>query len=277
MMISAKILSLWGREVIIRARAQVPHVIIDTLTDEACFYYVLEGHSVLFTPTQKLEVLHKEGVSLQCGNYVGKFFASADEKIAEILIVKLDKNILKKIYLDDLPALFEKIKQNKANRHKEINNSFMLHRYVEGLLFYIENPHLAIEELLVLKIRELFILLANTDSSEAIQRIIDGLFQESNIVFKQIIERNIFTGLKLQELAHLCAMSVSTFKRRFKKEYGTSPHQYFFAKKMEQSKVLIENSDLPFFEIAEQCGFTEYSNFSAAFKKYFKAIPSSFR
>lgn len=277
MIIDVKKLRLWGHDVVIRAKAQTPHVVFDALEDEACFYYVMKGRSELYMPTQKIDILEEQGVSLKCGNYVGKFLTDSRSQEAEILIVKFTKDIVRRIYVDDLPALFEKVKRNKAKQSKVITNSRLLEDYVRGLLFYIDNPHLVVEELLILKIRELFILLANSDDSNTIQQLIENMFNDADFNFRNVIEKNYFSNLQLTELAHLCMMSLSSFKRKFKQEFGQPPHRFFLHKKLEKAQGLIKNTSLPLAEVSIQCGFTEYSNFSTAFKKKFEVSPREFR
>ena len=277
MIISVKRLSLWGHHIVIRAKAKTPYIIIDVLDDEACFYYVLEGKSDLYLPDKKVHIPEKQGVSLQCGNYISKFLSNSELPEAEILIVKFTKNTLKKIYLDDLPALFQKIRKGKTKQAEVVQNSVLLSEYVKSLLFYLDNPHLAIEELLILKIRELFILLANTNESHYIQELIENLFCDVDFNFRKIIEQNYYSNLKVEELAHLCMMSLSTFKRKFKQEFGKSPHKFLLQKRLEKSFDLIKNTSLPLSEISHLSGFKEYSNFCLAFKKQFNATPTHFR
>ena len=262
---------------VIRAKAGTPHTVFDTLKEEACFYYVMDGRSELHMPTKKIDIPSKQGVSLQCGNYIGKFFSEQDRTEAEILIIKFKKNILKQIYKEDTPPLFAKTRRNKEKHCKHITNSTLLEDYVRGLLFYIDNPQLAVEELLVMKIKELFILLANTDDSNIIHQLIDNLFSDVDFNFRQVIEQNYYSDLKLEELAHLCMMSLSTFKRKFKEEFKVSPHQLFLQKKLEKAKKLIINSSLTLSQISVECGFSEYSNFSAAFKKKYELSPRKFK
>lgn len=83
--------------------------------------------------------------------------------------------------------------------------------------------------------------------------------------------------MKLDELAHLSMMSLSSFKRKFKKEFGQSPHKFLLQKKIEKSIDLIKNTSLPLYKISIECGFKEYSNFSIAFKKEHGIPPSDFR
>ena len=277
MIVGVNKLKLWGQDVIIQAKVKSPHIVFDKLIDEACFYYILEGYSNLFMPTQHINIPKKEGVSLQCGHYIGKFTCKNPEDLAEIIVVKFSREVLQKIYVDDLPHLFQKIKKRKTTYFQQVNNSDMLMEYVKGLLFYINNPQLAIEELLILKIRELFILLANSDDSKKIQTLIENLFCDLDFQFKKVIEQYYYSNLNLEELAHLCRMSLSTFKRKFKKTFGVPPHQFMLGKKLEKSLELIKSTSLPLSEICLRSGFKEYSNFSIAFKKKYGTAPSTFR
>ena len=277
MVINFKKITLWDKEIIIKAKLKAPHVILDALENEACFYYILEGHSRLFLPYRQVDIPKKEGIAFQCGNYVSRMFGEEEETYAEVLVVKFPKEILRKIYSDDLPFLFQKIKKNKKKHFQKVQQSAILSDYVKSLLFYIENPHLAIEELLVLKIKELFIILANTDGSDKIQQLLESLFCETELSFRQLIEQNYSSNLKQEELAHMCMMSLSTFKRKFKKEFGQSPHSFFLNKKLEKAQSLIKNTSLSLLEISIECGFSEYSNFSTAFKKKHSVSPRQFR
>ena len=72
-------------------------------------------------------------------------------------------------------------------------------------------------------------------------------------------------------------MGLSTFERRFKKEFGESPHKFLHRKKLEKAMELIENTSLPLSVISRECGFQEYSNFSVAFKKVYQTSPREFR
>jgi len=49
----------------------------------------------------------------------------------------------------------------------------------------------------------------------------------------------VITGISLEELAFICNLSVSTFKRRFVDIYGMAPGKWFLQKKMEWAKELI--------------------------------------
>ena len=59
--------------------------------------------------------------------------------------------------------------------------------------------------------------------------------------FIQIIESNKLNKLTVKELSFLSNMSVSTFKREFKKHFHSSPSKWFQEKRLEHSACLLKN------------------------------------
>jgi AraC-like DNA-binding protein len=71
--------------------------------------------------------------------------------------------------------------------------------------------------------------------------------------------------------------SISKLKQLFVKMYGKTLYDYFNEKKMIMSKGLLENTDKNVSEIAYEFGFSNPSNFSAAFKRYYSVTPNEYR
>src|SRR5690606_21051032 len=152
----------------------------------------------------------------------------------QVIIVTFYPDILKRIYDRELPALFQKPKQLISNKSNEkISNDFLVEKYIEGLLFYFENPALVNEDILVLKLKEIILLLAQSQNAEAIQSVLSQLFKPMSYSFKQVIEANLFSQLTIDQLAELNNLSVSSFKREFAKLYNDSPGSYIRTKKLQ--------------------------------------------
>jgi AraC-like DNA-binding protein len=81
----------------------------------------------------------------------------------------------------------------------------------------------------------------------------------------------------MDQFALLCDMSLSTFKREFKKAYNSSPATYIRERKIEKAKALLTTTDLLIQEIGYNCGFQDLSTFSHTFQKVSGKSPSEFR
>lgn len=75
-------------------------------------------------------------------------------------------------------------------------------------------------------------------------------------------------------LSRVAAMSVTTLKNKFKRLYGNNLYEYFQKSRMHKAKILLQSKKYSIKEIGSQLGYSNLSNFAAAFKKEFKRLPS---
>ena len=90
---------------------------------------------------------------------------------------------------------------------------------------------------------------------------------------KRVVESNIYSNLTLDELAFLCHMSLSTFKRKFERLYGMSPMRWFHEKRMQQAAIMLRRQHRKASEIYGDLGYENLSSFVQAFKKEFGVTP----
>jgi AraC-like DNA-binding protein len=145
------------------------------------------------------------------------------------------------------------------------------------LLFYFDNPILITEDLLVIKLKEIILLLCQTKSAPLIQQVLSQLFSPTTYTFKQIIENNLYNPIRTFELAQMANLSLSSFKREFKKKYDDSPANYIRNKKLEKAAELLIISDERITDIVFDCGFNDLANFSTIFHQKYNQTPSNFR
>lgn len=79
-----------------------------------------------------------------------------------------------------------------------------------------------------------------------------------------------------EELAKVLDMSQRQLYRKLKAISGNTVHEFIIKVKMNQAEELLRNSDLNVSQIAYQLGFSEPSNFSRTFSKYFGCSPSQY-
>ena len=83
--------------------------------------------------------------------------------------------------------------------------------------------------------------------------------------------------LPLSELAALESMSVRTFTRRFRDEVGLSPLQWLTHQRVERARQLLEETDLPVDQIAEDSGFGTAASLRQHLRAKLGTSPSTYR
>ena len=83
--------------------------------------------------------------------------------------------------------------------------------------------------------------------------------------------------LSVDDLAAVAAVSPSYLIRLFKKQMGTTPHDYLMRYRITHAKELLAETTLTSAAIARQVGFTTESNFSYRFKQMVGQSPRAYR
>ncbi|PWB27632.1 AraC family transcriptional regulator [Flavobacterium sp. HTF] len=269
---------LYGKTLIQKIELTPPFKFDFPVTEQACFLYVKGGNIEYQIDDEPINIATHYSLLLNCINSGKQMYNSDSKSNCEIVIVTFYPEILKKIYDRELPLLLQTPKNVISNKSSEkINNDFLIQKYIEGLLFYFENPSLINEDILILKVKEIILLLSQTQNSEAVQLILSQLFSPTTYTFKQIIEANLFSQLTIEELAQQNNLSVSSFKREFSKIYNDTPANYIKAKKLEKAAGLLQLSDQRITEVAFDCGFNDLANFTKSFTGKYGVSPTNYR
>jgi YesN/AraC family two-component response regulator len=94
---------------------------------------------------------------------------------------------------------------------------------------------------------------------------------------KQYIQEHINEKLDLENLAALTLWEPEHFGRIFKKYVGLTPYQFILKSRIELAKELLKQDKEPSKSIGYDVGFSNYSSFFTAFKKFVKMSPEQFR
>ena len=189
--------------------------------------------------------------------YFCKLLFFSEEKLIEFLEKHSKK---KRIVKDEAPYFI-------------IRNDSYITSYLNSLSTINEAPSVFMENLLSVKFEELMLYLMQKYERK-FEIYLHSLIIKETSAFKKIVESKIHSNLKLEEIAFLCNMSLSTFKRHFVKEYNTSPGKWLQDKRLQKAKETLEQTNLKPSDIYSEFGYNNLSNFSIAFKNKFGFNPS---
>ncbi|MEZ5017077.1 MAG: AraC family transcriptional regulator [Flavipsychrobacter sp.] len=181
-------------------------------------------------------------------------------------------------------ALSDFMKEHDINfaKHEDRRHTgvFRKDEYIKALVTGLENMatlDVALQErLLKAKFDELMIYLTATYGDSVLSYLsvdVDSAHQE----FIKVVENNKYNKLTLSELAFLCNMSVSTFKRKFEEQYHAPPIKWFQDQRLDYAAFLLRSHTQTSSEVFAEAGYESLSNFIAAFKNKFGVTPKQYQ
>ena len=102
-----------------------------------------------------------------------------------------------------------------------------------------------------------------------------GMVKNKRLVEK--VTKHCMKAKNMGHLADLCGYSLSTFRRLFREEFRTTPHEWLKGLRKDKVKNLLTQTDLPLLEVAEVCGFVSQSYLTEFCQMNFGASPGEIR
>jgi len=243
--------------------------------NEACFIFINEGAFSVRSQTEYLSFQKGTGLLAKCLNYF--FETSANERTVgtgvEVIGLLLYPELVMDIFDYDLSLSTHSVDFNL----KKFEVDLLLHHFKESINLLLDNPELADEALIKNKLREFVLLMSKTVEAPSELDFLASLFKPHFAKFEEIIQKNMYSNLNLNEFAALCHMSLSSFKRKFKEVYSESPIKYISKKKVQRAAILLKDKSNRISDIAFDVGFESLATFNRSFKETIGVSPSEFR
>ncbi|WP_051477679.1 helix-turn-helix domain-containing protein [Aquimarina pacifica] len=243
--------------------------------DRGCFIYFKNGNTKLLSSEHNTEIRGKEAILLKCGSNFLEILQKNNDEELETIVIHLFPELIKEIYKNEIPTTI--IKRTNSEQSIKISSNDLITKFIDSLEFYFENPTLVNNDLLELKVKELLLLLIQTNYIDSVQQLITDLYSTKAIKLNEVIALHTFSNLSVQELAKLCNMSLSSFKRAFRNFFNDSPNNYINTQKINKAKELLLVSELSISDIAYETGFNDPQYFTRLFKKRIGLSPTEFR
>ena len=167
-------------------------------------------------------------------------------------------------------------KPRKSNKEEKpyfiISNDNFISSYLDSLSTISDTQGPFMEKILSVKYEELMLYLLHKYEGK-FESYLHSLVNKEISPLRKIVDSKVHSNLKLEEIAFLCNMSLSTFKRHFIKEYKISPGKWLQDKRLQKAKEILEKGKLKSSDIYLDFGYNNLSNFSIAFKNKFGISP----
>lgn len=238
--------------------------------NEACFMFVDNGDMILRTPYHTIHINSGDGIFAKCGNY---FFEKQSSEQITLVAAYFYPDIIKQIFTENI---FSATYSTNYDAKKVVINK-LLSDFKSNISFLLDNPKIVDDNLLLTKLKEFIILLSKSENAPDVIEFVASFFKPYEYNFKNIIESNKCSDLSLDELAKLCGMSLSTFKRKFKEYYNISPKKYLLSEKINRAANMLKIKENRIVDIAYDCGFDTVTSFNRNFKKIISLTPTQYR
>lgn len=239
------------------------------------FAFISSGKKMWRTIYHSYEVSDGDILFIKKGaNLTHQFF---DDKFCAIFLFIPDEFI--KSFLQKNSFLLETAPKDISGQDAvlHVEQDELLKTYYQSIQSYLSLSQKPNEQLMLLKFEELLLsLFANKKHRELTDYFI-SLCQDKENHISRIMEQNFAYNLKLEEYAQLCHMSLSTFKKAFKKIYLTTPAAWLMQKRLELAYHKIISTELTVSQISLECGFEDTSHFIRVFKQKHQLTPLQVR
>jgi len=270
-------ISLNGIPVFTQIAVETPLQESLNLPSDACYLYIEKGTGHTLLRAGNITATKGTVILSSCGLTVGKVIAEQPKGEMDTIIVHLNRTLLEFVFQGEKPALWEEMKTPINQYVVQTAANELVKFYFDGIGQMFQNKAALNDTILKLKLKEVVLLLLQSDNAEPFRQIIKSLFSERTFSFKELVDAHVLSAASIENLAQLTNCSLSTFKRRFSEIYGTSPGKYIMEKRLDKVAEHLRVTDDAISHIGYDLGFESPEHLSRVFKNKFGVSPSTYR
>jgi AraC-like DNA-binding protein len=238
------------------------------ILNQNTFSFLIEGNKEVIFDNSDLSIDNRKFLIMKSGHCL------MTEKLSEI---KNYRSILLFFTNETLSKFIQKFELNniEQNEYKSVYSfeyDKFIKRFVDSLIDISKLSRTVQKKIIEVKFEEIMLYLIELHGTHILYSLTsnnDNLTQN----FTRTVESNQLKKLTLKELAFLCNMSVSTFKREFEKHYSESPIKWFQNKRLEHAYYLLNQKHKKSSEIYFEVGYENLSSFIQAYKSKYNKTP----
>lgn len=191
----------------------------------------------------------------------------------ESLLFFLDDGLIQQFISDVRP---QAASDGGKNSVTQLPVSRSIQRYVDALKTFLRERTPLDESFVQIKLLELLHLLRLEDSHGTFERILLNAGQRKRRNLISLMENNFDKPLRVEDYACLSGRSLSSFRRDFKRLFGTTPQQWLKQKRLEKALQLLGSTKMNVTQVAFDVGYENISYFIQEFRKRYNISPKQF-
>jgi AraC family transcriptional regulator, exoenzyme S synthesis regulatory protein ExsA len=228
--------------------------------------WFIEGETKIITPTQTLTFTPGDIYLFPRNAVAAVFNMPQSGKPNQAVVMHLTVQRLMAYYKD------REINAETANdKIFRFRSHPLLQSCLASLIPYFEIGEQLPAEIADIKIHEAITILRTLDPG--IDSVLANFEEPGKILLSGFMEKHYMFNMAMEKFGYLTGRSLTTFRRDFKKAYGTTPQKWLTQKRLELAHHYIKNNRRPV-DVYLEVGFENLSHFSYAFKKQFGVVPS---
>ena len=262
---------------LLRYRTQRPAARTRVMLPQHMFTFLLEGEKTVHFAGAQVTVKPTGFVLLAAGNCLMSEKVAAQDADYHSILLLFDQQLLTDFFSRHAAWLGRPQKQAASQPLLLFEKDEFLVNFtcsLDCLLRSATPPNYALQQV---KLEELLLYLAVHYPGQIQQLRGMGYEASDELLVRQAVTSHIGSPITVEELAFLCNMSLSTFKRRFARLYGTSPNRWLLEKRMDRAAKLLRQDDRKVSEIYDELGYENPSSFIQSFKQIYGVTPKQYQ
>lgn len=241
-----------------------------------CLMYVVQGVKEYVSLDNHHRSAEGEVLFIRKGGYV---LFQHFERPYRALIFMFDDSAVHDLWVE-FPQLLPQKPEGELAFAEEapilvLGSSDLIRSVFLSALPYTEDPTPESRVSLELKFRELLVNLLSAKAPNPFYRYLSWISQEKDLPFIKLMWENSHCHFTTEELAKTAHMSLSAFKRVFRKHMGTSPGKWLSAQRIGHARQML-GAGKAVSEVSFMLGYSDAAAFSKAFKSATGRAPRDF-
>ena len=167
----------------------------------ACYLYVADGDNHALARVPALTATKGTAIISACGLTVGNIISENLKGYMETTIAHFSIDLLQVCFDNEKPELWEELTTPVTEYVVQTAASELVAFYFSHINQLFENKVAVTNQLLRLKLKELVLLLLQTESAGPVRQIVNSLFSEKTFTFKEVVDAHVLTRATVHNLA----------------------------------------------------------------------------